>query len=228
MAAVGLLGISNVVSNRHLPERAHVPWNLALATGLVGLARRAGCDAADLGLDGGHLRGGLRTGAGAAAVVAAAYGAALASGPDRASLRDRRAVEPTTGAAAYQLAVRIPLGTVLAEEVAFRGVLPALLASPSRPRWAPAAVSSLLFGLWHLLPSRDLLAVNDGARALADRTGPTAATGVAVVATAVAGAALQVLRRRGRHLAGPALAHLAANELGFAVARRAGRLEMLR
>ena len=51
--------------------------------------------------------------------------------------------------------VQIPLGTVVLEEVAFRGVLPALMgASPAiRWRWVPVLGASILFGLWHILPS---------------------------------------------------------------------------
>ena len=48
----------------------------------------------------------------------------------------------------FQVLVRIPLGTVLLEEVAFRGVLPALLgAAPAiRWRWGPVIGASVAFG----------------------------------------------------------------------------------
>ena len=51
---------------------------------------------------------------------------------------------------AYESLARIPVGTAVFEEVAFRGVLPGLIA---RTTTEPAAVglSSLLFGLWHVL-----------------------------------------------------------------------------
>ena len=45
----------------------------------------------------------------------------------------------------------MPLGTVLLEEVAFRGVLWGLLAHMDGPRVA-TLVSHSLFGLWHILP----------------------------------------------------------------------------
>ena len=63
----------------------------------------------------------------------------------------------------YRAAVRIPLGTVLLEEVAFRGVLLALLAAVVPLGWA-VAVSCVLFGLWHIVPTAALLDVNCIAR----------------------------------------------------------------
>ena len=55
----------------------------------------------------------------------------------------------------FVVLIQIPLGTVVLEEVAFRGVLPALMgASPAiRWRWGPVLGASVLFGLWHILPS---------------------------------------------------------------------------
>jgi CAAX protease family protein len=53
-------------------------------------------------------------------------------------------------ALAYHACVRIPLGTVVLEEVAFRSVLPALAAR----RYGISGgvlIASALFGLWHVL-----------------------------------------------------------------------------
>jgi uncharacterized protein len=51
--------------------------------------------------------------------------------------------------------VLIPIGTVLLEEVAFRGVLWGLL--PTARGTAVATIgSSVLFSLWHVLPSLGL------------------------------------------------------------------------
>ena len=46
----------------------------------------------------------------------------------------------------------IPLGTVMPEEFAFRGVLWGLLRRRSG-RWAATLVSSGLFGVWHVAPA---------------------------------------------------------------------------
>src|SRR4029077_2476159 len=72
---------------------------------------------------------------------------------------------------AYQVLLRIPVGTVAWEEIAFRGVLRAalrrVLAEP-----AATAVGSAVFGLWHIRPTAEALAVN---RLAADRGAPVPA-----------------------------------------------------
>ncbi|MET9258558.1 CPBP family glutamic-type intramembrane protease [Amycolatopsis sp. NPDC004079] len=72
---------------------------------------------------------------------------------------------------------RIQLGTVLIEEIAFRGVLPALLGASER--WRPVLSASVLFGLRHLLPSLALAqnaAVNQTACGLPLATASVLAT----------------------------------------------------
>src|SRR6478672_4283768 len=54
--------------------------------------------------------------------------------------------------ALVQALVVIPLGTVIPEEFAFRGVLWGLLHRRSG-RWTATLVSSALFGLWHVAPA---------------------------------------------------------------------------
>ncbi len=221
--AIGALGASNVATNRVLPDAAYVPWNLAMAAGLVALARRAGCRDDELGLDRRHLGRGTRLGASLAAVIAAAHAGAWVSEGGRSVFHDRRVTELGTAEAWWQALVRIPLGTAVAEEVAFRGVLPALLA-PSRRPWAARLVPSALFGLWHVLPSQSLAGDNQRVGELAARTGPVGVRALAVAATAVAGMALHEVRDRGRHLAAPILVHLAVNLAGFVAARATTRV----
>ena len=57
---------------------------------------------------------------------------------------------------AYQALVRIPLGTVLTEEVLFRGVLYGIWNRVGRVRTALIG-SSVAFGLWHIVPMLELL-----------------------------------------------------------------------
>jgi membrane protease YdiL (CAAX protease family) len=50
--------------------------------------------------------------------------------------------------------IRVPFGTVLLEEIAFRGVLPALMgADGQRWMWRPVLGASVLFGLFHVFPA---------------------------------------------------------------------------
>lgn len=222
LGAVGTLAVSNVVANRLLPEAVSVPWHLTVASTLGWLARSAGVDAADVGLDPRQVGAGIRVGAVAAGLVAASYAGLLVRG-DVAVLNDRRVTELTRGEAWYQALVRIPLGTVMTEELAFRGVLPTLLQGATTSTWLPVALSSLLFGFWHVLPSRPLIAANDEAARVADSIGAVGVTTLAVAGTTLAGFALHALRVRGRHLIAPAAAHWAINTMGLVAARLAAR-----
>ena len=90
-------------------------------------------------------------------VVAAAYLVALAVPQLRPLITDARVGGLDGGEVAYRVLVRIPLGTVLWEEVAFRGVLLAALARLSSLRVA-VAISAGVFGLWHIRPTLGALA----------------------------------------------------------------------
>src|SRR5918996_535540 len=96
---------------------------------------------------------------------------------------------------AYVLTCLAAAGLLLA--VALRGVLYALLARRYGLRWAVAA-SSLLFGLWHVLPSLELRDANAVVGGLfgSGPLGAAAAVAGAVAGTAAAGVAFCELRRR--------------------------------
>ena len=69
-------------------------------------------------------------------MVAASYTIGLAVPDVRPLLHDGRVAGADGGAIAYQVLIRIPLGTVLWEETAFRGVLLAALLRVLPPRTA--------------------------------------------------------------------------------------------
>jgi membrane protease YdiL (CAAX protease family) len=84
-------------------------------------------------------------------------------------------------------------------------------------------VGCAVFGLWHIRPTAEALAVNRLAAGRGARI--TAVTAVAA-GTAGAGALLSLLRERSGSLAAPVLLHLAANcvaPLASALARRSQR-----
>ena len=93
---------------------------------------------------------------------------------------DGRAAGPL-GAALFAALVRIPLGTAVLEEVAFRGVLPGLVGGGW---WRATLVSSGLFGLWHVLPSTAMSA-NAGVEAALGGWGLAAQAALAVLFTFV-------------------------------------------
>ena len=113
--------------------------------------------------------------------------------------------------------IRISLGTVLLKEIAFRGVLPALLGGGERWRWGPVLGASALFGLWHVLPS---LALTSNAAVATVLGGVPIAvlSGLAMLAAAGAGVVLYWWRHTGRGVLAPALVHLATNSGGLLIA----------
>ncbi|WP_193046371.1 Rv0804 family intramembrane glutamic endopeptidase [Mycolicibacterium baixiangningiae] len=184
--AIALVLLSGLVSPR-LPGRWVVVVHAVFGAVLAGVTR------APLGLRPPALQRGLRTGAAAAAVVASGVAASTALPAVRSAMRKRRLPD----APAWWLLVRIPLGTVWAEEASYRGALGHLAAEafgPARGR----LLQSAAFGLSHIAD----------ARAAGE---PVVGT---VVTTGVAGWVFARLAERSGSLVAPMLAHLAVNEAG--------------
>jgi len=202
---------ANVAANR-LPG-ASVAVGLGL-TGVLGvIARTGGLSAADVGLARSTWGAGLRWGGASAAVVAAGYGVALLIPAARDAVAGSAAGSwPSTLAASL---VVIPLATVVPEEFAFRGVLWGLLRRRSGPRVA-TAVSSALFGVWHVLPALSGGAANEAVDGVVG--GGTAGAVLRVLGTIVftgaAGVLLCELRARTGSLLAPIMLHWAVNGLG--------------
>jgi membrane protease YdiL (CAAX protease family) len=189
-----------------------------VAVGLVVLARRSGLSWDDLGLARRTWMRGSVYAAAAVGVVLAVYALGLALPLTRSAFLDARYHLPLGPALVTALLV-IPVGTVLLEEVAFRGVLQALVTRHRGMRWG-LGFTSVVFGAWHVLPS---LGLNRNNQALGHLLGPGAAAQVAAVAgvvlvTAVAGLLLSELRRRSGSLLAAAGLHWATNGIGVLAA----------
>ncbi len=234
LGALAILTTANVLNNRVAPRIA--PLTSAAATAaLIGLARRSGLSWQELGFERGR-RGALIGAALTLGGVVPGYAAGVAWPRTRPLFLDERALSISRARVAEEVLLQVPIGTVLLEEVGFRGVVHGLVAR-AHGQVAATAVSSALFGLWHVLPALDMaranpavaaLATGDGERFNADTPDSAvrrAAGAVAgsVVATAAAGVLFCALRRRGGLLA-PAMLHTATNTLGHLAARVARRL----
>ncbi len=123
------------------------------------------------------------------------------------------------GHAALTAFVLIPVGTVLFEEVAFRGVLWGLLWRRHGP-WVATSVSSALFGLWHVLPSLGLAADNQaiGSTVGSGSSGQAVSVLGTVLFTSLAGVVFCELRRRSGSLLASAGLHWAVNGLAVLAA----------
>ena len=204
--------------NRVLPAWAYVPWNLSVALALVGIAWLAGSGPVAIGLGVRHWHRPVGVGLLLVAGTACVMALVLVSRHPEAFF-DSRAADSGVGVMLYQVLVRIPLGTVVLEEIAFRGVLPALMGAAPAIRWAwgPVLGASTLFGLWHILPS---LGIASGNPAVADALGgdQAIATVLAVISMVAAGVLMCALARLGKGIKTTMLLHWATNSLGFVAA----------
>ena len=209
-ACIALAGYNNLAGARPWHRRWYPAVNALAAAVLLAAASASGLTPADLGLRRDRLRGGFRLRSAAAAPVVAAFGLAALVPGGRRLLDDQRIAGLDGRQLAYQVLLRIPVGTVAWEEIAFRGVLQAAL---RRVLAEPVAttVGSAVFGLWHIRPTAEALAVN---RLAAGRDARVIAVASVVAGTAGAGALLCLLRERSGSLAAPVLLHLAANCAG--------------
>jgi membrane protease YdiL (CAAX protease family) len=219
-AAVLLLLAANLLNNWLVP-RAYLATCVAAAATALLLARWDGCSWSELGLGRASLRAGLRWSLALAVVVLLGYAAAAWLPLTRPAFLDARVAGLSGGDVLVRCLVRIPLGTALLEEVGFRGVLYAMLARRRGVR-AAVVVSSLLFGLWHVLPSRGLHLDNAAVHGLvgSGRLGAAVSVAGAVAGTALAGLVFCELRRRSASLLAPFVLHWATGAVALVFAWR--------
>jgi membrane protease YdiL (CAAX protease family) len=206
------------VADKYGPPHTGLIAGPVVALALVLLARRAGLTWHDLGLSKRTLLPGLKYAIGAIAAVAVVYAIGVALPWTRPAFHDVR-YHLHLSAALMTAFIVVPLGTVLLEEVAFRGVLLGLVNRHRGATWA-SITSSVLFGLWHILPSLRLNHANQAVGAVlgTGMAGRVLAVAGVVAFTALAGVLLCELRRRSGSLLASAALHWATNGLGLLVA----------
>jgi uncharacterized protein len=209
---VATLVVVNVIDNR--VAHASLVLGPVGAAWLLLVARRGGMSWQDLGLGSGTWRRGCAWGGVLIGAVAVVYAAGAALPLTRDAFRDSR-YRFDLGHALLTAFVLIPVGTVLFEEVAFRGVLWGMVRK-GRGVLAATATSSVLFGIWHVLPSLGLAGDN---QAIGDAVGKGTGGQVlsvlgTVLFTALSGAVFCELRRRSGSLLASAGLHWATNGLG--------------
>lgn len=217
---VGLILVAyNNLLNRWPPfhGRLYVRLNLALTAAMLGLGLAFGLSLDELGLGSGQGAG-LLAGLGLGSLAAAPMFLALTTKRGTAAVADDRMAGFSAGEVAYRALVRVPVGTALTEELAFRGVLFALLAGQGE--LYAAVWSSLFFGLWHVAPGLNLLHghgnADPGSGTLRRRR-----LLAMVAASFVAGLLLATLRIWSGGLAAPFALHATLNSLGTVAAHLA-------
>jgi membrane protease YdiL (CAAX protease family) len=208
-----LAAYNNVLGVHPWHNRRYVRVNLGATGAALAAAALSGLTPADLGLGRGRWLPG-RTGYRLAATVAAGWLLIAVVPAARPLLGDKRITSLDGRAAAYQALIRIPVGTALWEEIAFRGVLQAALRRVM-PKTTAIAVTSCVFGVWHIRPTLQAMRANG----LAGTRGRAVAGVAAAVATTTAGGVLfSWLRERSGSLTAPILLHVATNSGGLITA----------
>lgn len=212
---LAILVLVNLSNNIWAPD-LYILVSISAAAFLIWIARQSGLYWTDLGLGPHWVRNGLRWGLPFVGLVALVYSAAFVLPIGERFFLDERLAETSGWSVLWLALVRVPFGTVLLEEVAFRGVLYGLFRRHFGP-WPATIASSVLFGLWHILPTIPLA---NSVPAIGQALGPGVDASlvsvlIAVGFTTLAGIGFVLLRRWSHSLLAPSLVHCATNSLGY-------------
>jgi membrane protease YdiL (CAAX protease family) len=206
----------NVVNNRVAPQGHYLLWAFGGSFGLLAIGVLDGNSWTDMGLGWGYIIPGLIWGVGSVAVVTTGYVLAATFRKGRDAMHDERVASLSGPRLMFQALVEVPFGTVLFEEIAFRAVLFSMLAR--RFGVVPAIIiSSILFGLWHILPS---IGTHEQSAALGSvvgegRRGNILAVALSVLTTSIAGVVFAGLRLVSGSVLAPMGLHWATNGMGY-------------
>ena len=215
VVVLGVLVLLNLMNNRW-KEHWYVRTCVLGAAVLLGIGLLDKQTWTEMGLGLGTYIQGLIWAAGCIGAVLLLYFIGIALPFSRKFFYDERAGEQGGWDLMRNALVVVPFGTVLLEEVAFRGVLLAMVTSRFGVVWG-VTVSSLAFGLWHILPSLVMHESNAGVAATigTGRRAQVTSVVLSVAGTAVAGVLFCMLRLWSGSLLAPMGLHWATNGLGF-------------
>jgi CAAX protease family protein len=224
--AAGLILGYGALLNTVIPDALNVPANITAAGTAFYLATRRGLTLRDMGLEPDHIPSGLRRGLGAAAPIPVVIALAVAIPLTRRCFLHTKLVDASTPGALYDMLVRVPFGTALSEEILFRAVLLAF-SNRNHDRLTGAAMTSAVFGAWHVLPARRSFRTNDAFHATVQggRAPKLSAAGGTVAITALGGLLLCRLRRQSGSVVAPWIFHSALNSLTNLGGRIAAHLD---
>ncbi len=211
VVVVAVLVLTNLANHYWFP-RLYLVTCPVVAALLVAIGRLAGLSWTELGMGRRALLQGVLWAAGSVLVVGAVYAAALAL----PGLRSVTGDAPHRRQVLFAALVEVPFATVLLEETAFRGVLWGLL-QHDHGAVAATAVSSLLFGLWHVAPSLRDEGVRPPPRLAAHRWAIPLWVAGTVLFTALGGVVFCVLRQISGSVFAAMGLHWATNGLGSLV-----------
>jgi membrane protease YdiL (CAAX protease family) len=214
---VAMLLVLNVVNNRVAPQTHYLLWTFAGSVALLAMGLLDGNSWTDMGLGWSYLLPGLIWAGICIGGVTLVYLIGSAFKRTRAAFHDERMGELTGGKLAFQALIEVPFGTVLLEEIAFRSVLFSMLVRREGLLWG-LVISSILFGLWHVLPSIGTHEQNPalGSVVGGGLRGNILAVALSVLTTTIAGVLFAGLRLVSGSVLAPMGLHWATNGLGYA------------
>jgi uncharacterized protein len=205
------IAVTDIITTRFEPPHSDAFVKTAIVVGFVVWARRyARLSWDELGLARSKVASGARVGAVAFLIVGGGIALLVALPATRSYFASHNVAHDSTAQRVLEPLVFIPLGTVVFEEVIFRGVLlGALLRNGSRRR--AILISAAAFGCWHIPPAL----TDAGGKGSTEAIGIVAGT---IAITAVAGVLFVYLRLRSGSLLAPMLGHLATNSVAYVAA----------
>jgi membrane protease YdiL (CAAX protease family) len=173
-------------------------WQVFGFLGLFSVYKFSGLSLSDIGLSRSRIGAGLKYAL--AAMILISIALLVAYLVNKKIFMDKRYDQSLKTALTAGLLV-LPLKVVLFEELAFRGIMPALLKDLGSKPWMILIVSSILFGLWHILtaPKTSSLTIGSHSNILV-------ILGI-FLATFAGGVILYLLRQQSDSLIAPILVH---------------------
>ena len=216
LVVVAFMVAINVVNNRIAPQTHFLLWAFGSSVVLIAIGLLDGNSWTDMGLSWRFGLQGLFWAGLTIALVTIAYAIASSFKKTRQAFHDERYAQMSGGRLVFQTLLEVPFGTVLMEEIAFRAVLFSMLARRYGVIWG-LVISSVLFGLWHILPSIGTHESNPALGGVAGegRKGNVIAVALSVLTTSVAGVIFVGLRLVSGSILGPMGLHWATNGLGY-------------
>ncbi|MBU6279130.1 MAG: CPBP family intramembrane metalloprotease [Actinomycetales bacterium] len=208
--------VINIVNNRLAPQSHTLLWAFGSSVLLIAIGLLDGNTWTDLGLSWRYWIPGLIWAGLSIGVITLFYLIGASFGRTRKAFEDERNAVLSGGTVAFRALVEVPFGTVLLEEIAFRSVLFAMLARRYGLVWA-IVISSILFGLWHVLPSIGTHEQNPALNSMVGGglRGNILTVAGSVLGTALAGVVFAGLRVVSGSVLGPMGLHWATNGLGY-------------
>lgn len=157
---VCLIALYSFVITRYIPKRYYSFSNLLIACGALGYGIIAGLNTQQLGLNLTAIKQSAVVGAAVALPVVVVIFIMASHKNLRRHFSNTPGKQYNLRTFCYELLFRVPFGTAFSEEVIFRSVLLALLIS-SHSTVVAVIISSLLFGLWHILPTLHTIKSHD-------------------------------------------------------------------